>query len=224
MSWLSQSRRRVLLRLLTTAISPAAVDRPLLAAVLAAATMTLGNLAAFFQTSPKWLLAYSTISQAGYRLMGIAATPPWPPSCSSACSACLPPRPPPYSLASSRSSPPPSTAATPGSPPSPSPPGPSRSRSASPPAPSCRRSPAPCCGKPAAASGPVPRKRPGPPGTCWTPGNNGPVITFGRRAGAPPARCPDPRTRAGPLAGRKTPTRCDPPWDRPGTAPGPAGR
>jgi NADH-quinone oxidoreductase subunit N len=62
-----------LLRLLTTAIPPAAVDWPLLAAVLAAATMTLGNLAAFYQTSPKRLLAYSTISQAGYLLMGIAA-------------------------------------------------------------------------------------------------------------------------------------------------------
>lgn len=35
--------------------------------------MTLGNLAAFFQTSVKRLLAYSTISQAGYLLMAIAA-------------------------------------------------------------------------------------------------------------------------------------------------------
>jgi NADH-quinone oxidoreductase subunit N len=50
-----------LLRLLTTAI-PAAVDWPLLVAVLAAATMTLGNPAAFFQTSVKRLLAHSTIS------------------------------------------------------------------------------------------------------------------------------------------------------------------
>jgi NADH-quinone oxidoreductase subunit N len=63
-----------LLRLLTTAIPPAAVDWPLLAAVLAAATMTLGNLAAFYQTSVKRLLAYSAISQSGYLLMGIAAT------------------------------------------------------------------------------------------------------------------------------------------------------
>jgi NADH-quinone oxidoreductase subunit N len=61
-----------LLRLLTTAIPPAAVDWPLLIAVLAAATMTLGNLAAFFQTSVKRLLAYSTISQAGYLLMAVA--------------------------------------------------------------------------------------------------------------------------------------------------------
>ena len=62
-----------LLRLLTTAIPTSAVDWPLLAAVLAAATMTLGNLAAFYQTSVSRLLAYSTISQAGYLLMAIAA-------------------------------------------------------------------------------------------------------------------------------------------------------
>jgi NADH-quinone oxidoreductase subunit N len=62
-----------LLRLLTIAIPPAAVDWPLLAAILAASTMTLGNLAAFYQTSVKRLLAYSTISQAGYLLMAIAA-------------------------------------------------------------------------------------------------------------------------------------------------------
>jgi NADH-quinone oxidoreductase subunit N len=62
-----------LLRLLTTAVPTAAVDWPLLAAILAAATMTLGNLAAFFQTSVKRLLAYSTISQVGYLLMAIAA-------------------------------------------------------------------------------------------------------------------------------------------------------
>src|SRR5258708_10909407 len=60
-----------LLRLLTTAIPAAAVDWPLLIAVLAAATMTLGNLAAFYQTSVKRLLAYSTISQVGYLLMAV---------------------------------------------------------------------------------------------------------------------------------------------------------
>ena len=37
-----------------------------------AASMTLGNLAAFFQTSVKRLLAYSTISQVGYLLMPVA--------------------------------------------------------------------------------------------------------------------------------------------------------
>lgn len=43
-----------------------------LLAVLAAATMTLGNLAAFFQSDAKRLLAYSTISQVGYLLMPVA--------------------------------------------------------------------------------------------------------------------------------------------------------
>ncbi|MDQ6753482.1 MAG: NADH-quinone oxidoreductase subunit N [Actinomycetota bacterium] len=46
---------------------------PLILALLAAATMTLGNLAAFFQNSVLRLLAYSTISQVGYLLMIVAA-------------------------------------------------------------------------------------------------------------------------------------------------------
>lgn len=46
---------------------------PLLVAILAAVTMTLGNLAAFFQTDVRRLLAYSTISQVGYLLMAVAA-------------------------------------------------------------------------------------------------------------------------------------------------------
>ncbi|UYM05662.1 NADH-quinone oxidoreductase subunit N [Solicola gregarius] len=45
---------------------------PLLIAVVAAATMTLGNLAAFAQDSPARLLGYSTVSQAGYLLMAVA--------------------------------------------------------------------------------------------------------------------------------------------------------
>lgn len=61
-----------ILRLLTVAIPAKAVDWPLLIAILAAASMTLGNLAAFFQASVKRLLAYSTISQVGYLLMPIA--------------------------------------------------------------------------------------------------------------------------------------------------------
>ncbi|GAA0958308.1 NADH-quinone oxidoreductase subunit N [Actinocorallia libanotica] len=43
-----------------------------LVAVLAAATMTLGNLAAFGQDNVRRLLAYSTISQAGYLLVPVA--------------------------------------------------------------------------------------------------------------------------------------------------------
>lgn len=41
-------------------------------AVLSAASMTLSNLAAFFQQDVKRLLAYSTISQVGYLLMPVA--------------------------------------------------------------------------------------------------------------------------------------------------------
>jgi NADH-quinone oxidoreductase subunit N len=60
-------------RLVTEALASAPLDWPLLIAVLAAVTMTLGNLAAFFQDSARRLLAYSTISQVGYLLMAVAA-------------------------------------------------------------------------------------------------------------------------------------------------------
>ncbi len=42
-------------------------------AVAAAVTMTLGNLAALFQTNIKRMLGYSSIAHAGYILMGVAA-------------------------------------------------------------------------------------------------------------------------------------------------------
>jgi NADH-quinone oxidoreductase subunit N len=42
-------------------------------AVMAAASMTLGNLAAYTQKNLKRLLAYSTIAHAGYMLMAVAA-------------------------------------------------------------------------------------------------------------------------------------------------------
>ncbi|GGT02305.1 hypothetical protein GCM10010176_053170 [Nonomuraea spiralis] len=45
--------------------------RPLVA-IVAAATMTLGNLAAFHQDNVRRLLAYSTVSQAGYLLVPVA--------------------------------------------------------------------------------------------------------------------------------------------------------
>lgn len=61
-------------RLLHQALADSGVNWSLLLAILAAATMTLGNLAAFFQTSVKRLLAYSTISQVGYLLMALAVT------------------------------------------------------------------------------------------------------------------------------------------------------
>ncbi|WP_433871245.1 NADH-quinone oxidoreductase subunit N [Saccharopolyspora sp. CA-218241] len=59
-------------RLGAEVITTTAVDWALLLAVLATASMTLGNLAAFFQDDPKRLLAYSTISQVGYLLVAVA--------------------------------------------------------------------------------------------------------------------------------------------------------
>ncbi|MDY7088337.1 MAG: NADH-quinone oxidoreductase subunit N [Actinomycetota bacterium] len=56
-------------RLLTAV--PVDTGWPIFTAVVAAVTMTLGNLAAFRQTSVRRLLACSTISQAGYLLMAV---------------------------------------------------------------------------------------------------------------------------------------------------------
>jgi len=49
------------------------LDWRLLAAVLSAATMTLGNLAALWQTDVRRLLGWSAVSQTGYGLMAIVA-------------------------------------------------------------------------------------------------------------------------------------------------------
>ncbi len=57
---------------LLTAVPAGVVDWPLLVAVLAALTMTLGNLAAFGQQHPRRLLGWSTVSQSGYLLMAVA--------------------------------------------------------------------------------------------------------------------------------------------------------
>ena len=46
---------------------------PLLVAVLALTSMTLGNLAAFWQHDPRRLLGWSTVSQVGYLLVPVAA-------------------------------------------------------------------------------------------------------------------------------------------------------
>ena len=53
------------------AMTGSAVGWPLLVALIAAVTMTLGNLAAFFQRDVRRLLGYSTISQVGYLLMAV---------------------------------------------------------------------------------------------------------------------------------------------------------
>jgi len=50
-----------------------AINWPLTLAILSAATMTLGNVAALTQTNMKRLLAYSSIAHAGYILMGVVA-------------------------------------------------------------------------------------------------------------------------------------------------------
>ena len=59
-------------RLAARPLLDAPVDTPMLIAVLAALSMTLGNLAAFFQNDVRRLLGYSTISQVGYLLMAVA--------------------------------------------------------------------------------------------------------------------------------------------------------
>jgi NADH-quinone oxidoreductase subunit N len=61
-----------LFRIAAEVLPEAPADWRLLVAVLATATMTLGNLAAFGQANVRRLLAYSTISQAGYLLLPVA--------------------------------------------------------------------------------------------------------------------------------------------------------
>ncbi len=51
---------------------PDVLSWPLLVAVLAVASMTLGNLAAYWQTDPRRLLGWSTVSQVGYLLVPVA--------------------------------------------------------------------------------------------------------------------------------------------------------
>lgn len=58
-------------RLSTT--MPDIIGWPLLVAILAATSMTLGNLAAYWQQDPRRLLGWSTVSQVGYLLLPIAA-------------------------------------------------------------------------------------------------------------------------------------------------------
>ncbi|WP_406865099.1 NADH-quinone oxidoreductase subunit N [Streptomyces sp. HUAS MG47] len=61
-----------LLRLGEAALAGSGMPWAAVVSVIAAASMTLGNLAAFFQTDVKRLLAYSTISQVGYLLLPVA--------------------------------------------------------------------------------------------------------------------------------------------------------
>jgi NADH-quinone oxidoreductase subunit N len=63
----------LVLRIFAEAFMPAIGDWQAIVAVLAAITMTVGNLVAIPQTNIKRLLAYSSISQVGYLLVGLAA-------------------------------------------------------------------------------------------------------------------------------------------------------
>ena len=63
----------VLLRVFYVAFGGVDVDWSVLFAVLAVLSMTVGNLVAILQSNVKRLLGYSTIAQAGYILVGVAA-------------------------------------------------------------------------------------------------------------------------------------------------------
>ena len=63
----------LVLRLFSTAFMQSIGEWQLLIAILAAVTMTLGNVVALAQENIKRLLAYSSIGQVGYLLVGIAA-------------------------------------------------------------------------------------------------------------------------------------------------------
>ncbi len=63
----------VLFRVLFTGFFDVSLDWAVLMAALAAASMTIGNLAAFAQSNIRRLFGYSTIAHAGYLLVGVAA-------------------------------------------------------------------------------------------------------------------------------------------------------
>ncbi len=63
----------LILRLFTEAFMPAVADWQFILAIVAAATMLLGNLLALVQRNIKRLLAYSSIGHVGYLLLGVAA-------------------------------------------------------------------------------------------------------------------------------------------------------
>jgi NADH-quinone oxidoreductase subunit N len=63
----------VLLRLFYVGLEPVGADWSLMFAILAAITMTVGNVVAIGQSNVKRLLGYSTIAQAGYLLIGVAS-------------------------------------------------------------------------------------------------------------------------------------------------------
>ncbi len=66
----------MLLRLFSSAFMPVISDWQFMIATLSAITMVVGNLIALQQTNIKRLMAYSSIGQVGYMLMGITALSP----------------------------------------------------------------------------------------------------------------------------------------------------
>ena len=63
----------IVIRLLVEGLQPMAVDWQQMLAVLAVASLLVGNLAAIAQTNLKRMLAFSTISQMGFLLLGLLA-------------------------------------------------------------------------------------------------------------------------------------------------------
>ncbi len=63
----------LIIRLFAEALGPLAADWNVVIMILAALTMTLGNLVALTQDNVKRMLAYSSIAHTGYMLVGLAA-------------------------------------------------------------------------------------------------------------------------------------------------------
>ncbi len=63
----------VILRVFYEAFGPLSLDWGMIFAILGAITMTIGNVVALLQTNIKRMLGYSSIAQAGYLMMGLAA-------------------------------------------------------------------------------------------------------------------------------------------------------
>lgn len=63
----------IIIRLLVEGLLPLAIDWQQMLAVLAVASLLVGNLAAIAQSNLKRMLAYSTISQMGFMLLGLVA-------------------------------------------------------------------------------------------------------------------------------------------------------
>lgn len=63
----------VLIRVMVVALPEFSINWTVILSMVAILTMTVGNLVALWQTNMKRLLAYSSIAQAGYMLIGLAA-------------------------------------------------------------------------------------------------------------------------------------------------------